>query len=202
MNEVTVLSTAGELTGRVVGDIVDRAGKARALERFAAEYGVGLNQTVAVGDGANDIDMLSAAGLGIAFNAKPVVAGFATHPDWDHVLWHDAFGEAPRYGTARCAATIQARLADPEWKAAVVGMIPADIAEQVPLDDAFGRIGLHRIEANVQPGNGPSRALVERLGFRLEGFSPQYLTVNGAWRDHDRWAILSDEWRAASRGRP
>ncbi len=67
----------GRLTGRVVGDIVDRAGKAQALGRFAAEFGVDLAQTVAVGDGANDIDMLSAAGLGIAFNAKPVVAGFA-----------------------------------------------------------------------------------------------------------------------------
>jgi len=68
------LETAdGFLTGAVVGDIVDRAGKARALERLAEEIGVPLEQTVAVGDGANDIDMLSVAGLGIAFNAKPVV---------------------------------------------------------------------------------------------------------------------------------
>ena len=63
----------GRLTGSLVGEIVDRAGKARALERFAAEYGIPLDQTVAVGDGANDLDMLNAAGLGIAFNAKPVV---------------------------------------------------------------------------------------------------------------------------------
>ncbi len=63
----------GRLTGRVLGEIVDRAGKARALEAFAAEVGVPLAQTVAVGDGANDIDMISVAGLGIAFNAKPVV---------------------------------------------------------------------------------------------------------------------------------
>ncbi|MCT9932499.1 phosphoserine phosphatase SerB [Planotetraspora sp. A-T 1434] len=63
----------GRLTGRVVGEIVDRPGKARALERFAAESGIPLSQTVAVGDGANDLDMLAAAGLGIAFNAKPVV---------------------------------------------------------------------------------------------------------------------------------
>jgi len=63
----------GVLTGRLAAEIVDRAGKARALERFAAEVGVPLSQTVAVGDGANDIDMISAAGLGIAFNAKPVV---------------------------------------------------------------------------------------------------------------------------------
>ena len=63
----------GRLTGRVVGDIVDRAGKARALRRFAAEAGLPLSRTVAVGDGANDLDMLAAAGLGVAFNAKPVV---------------------------------------------------------------------------------------------------------------------------------
>ena len=63
----------GKLTGQLVGDVVDRAGKADALARFAAEAGVPLTQTVAVGDGANDLDMLARAGLGIAFNAKPVV---------------------------------------------------------------------------------------------------------------------------------
>ncbi|WP_235564846.1 phosphoserine phosphatase SerB [Modestobacter sp. Leaf380] len=63
----------GVLTGGLVGEIVDRPGKARALARFAAEFGVPLDQTVAVGDGANDLDMLAAAGLGIAFNAKPFV---------------------------------------------------------------------------------------------------------------------------------
>jgi phosphoserine phosphatase len=63
----------GKLTGGLVGEIVDRPGKARALARFAAEFGIPLEQTVAVGDGANDLDMLNAAGLGIAFNAKPFV---------------------------------------------------------------------------------------------------------------------------------
>jgi phosphoserine phosphatase len=63
----------GKLTGRLSAPIVDRAGKARALQRFAAQVGVPLEQTVAVGDGANDIDMISVAGLGIAFNAKAVV---------------------------------------------------------------------------------------------------------------------------------
>jgi phosphoserine phosphatase len=63
----------GVLTGEVVGDILDRAGKATALRHFAEEIGVPLEQTVAVGDGANDIDMLSLAGLGIAFNAKALV---------------------------------------------------------------------------------------------------------------------------------
>jgi phosphoserine phosphatase len=80
-----------KLTGRLVGEIVDRAGKANALRRFADDVGVPLEQTVAVGDGANDIDMLSAAGLGIAFNAKPLVQEHAdTHltvPYLDAVLY-------------------------------------------------------------------------------------------------------------------
>lgn len=63
----------GRLTGRLVGEVLDRRGKAAALKRFAAEFGIPLSQTVAVGDGANDIDMLAIAGLGVAFNAKPVV---------------------------------------------------------------------------------------------------------------------------------
>ena len=63
----------GRLTGRVVGPVLDRAGKARALEQFAREAGVPVTQTVAIGDGANDLDMLALAGLGIAFNAKPLV---------------------------------------------------------------------------------------------------------------------------------
>jgi phosphoserine phosphatase len=63
----------GVLTGRLVGPIVDRPGKAAALERFAQAAGVPLTQTIAIGDGANDLDMLGRAGLGVAFNAKPVV---------------------------------------------------------------------------------------------------------------------------------
>jgi phosphoserine phosphatase len=64
---------AGKLTGRLSGPVIDRAGKAAALRRFAADAGVPLSQTVAIGDGANDLDMIAAAGLGVAFNAKPVV---------------------------------------------------------------------------------------------------------------------------------
>jgi phosphoserine phosphatase len=81
----------GKLTGRVVGEIVDRAGKAKALRDFASQAGVPMAQTVAVGDGANDIDMLSAAGLGIAFNAKPALREVAdaslSHPYLDTVLF-------------------------------------------------------------------------------------------------------------------
>ena len=64
---------SGKLTGRLSGPVIDRAGKADALRRFAADAGVPLSQTVAIGDGANDLDMIAAAGLGVAFNAKPVV---------------------------------------------------------------------------------------------------------------------------------
>jgi phosphoserine phosphatase len=63
----------GVLTGGLIGPVVDRPGKATALERFARAAGVPLSQTIAIGDGANDLDMLGKAGLGVAFNAKPMV---------------------------------------------------------------------------------------------------------------------------------
>jgi phosphoserine phosphatase len=69
--------TDGVLTGRVIGTVVDRQGKAEALRRFARESGIPLEQTVAIGDGANDMDMISLAGLGIAFNAKPALKAAA-----------------------------------------------------------------------------------------------------------------------------
>ncbi|ODR08543.1 phosphoserine phosphatase SerB [Mycolicibacillus koreensis] len=81
----------GVLTGRLVGPIIDRAGKARALRDFARDVGVPMSQTVAVGDGANDIDMLAAAGLGVAFNAKPALREVAdaalSYPYLDTVLF-------------------------------------------------------------------------------------------------------------------
>ena len=66
------------------------------------------------------------------------------------------------------------------------------------LDHAFGPLALHRLEANIQPGNAPSIALARGAGFRLEGYSPRYLLIGGQWRDHERFAITADE-RAAQK---
>ncbi|MBZ5638965.1 MAG: GNAT family N-acetyltransferase [Acidobacteriia bacterium] len=66
---------------------------------------------------------------------------------------------------------------------------------------AFRTLKLHRLEANIQPENRASIALVRRLGFRREGYSPRYLKIGGRWRDHERWAILAEEW-APTRRKP
>jgi ribosomal-protein-alanine N-acetyltransferase len=66
------------------------------------------------------------------------------------------------------------------------------------LDLAFHRIGLHRVEANVQPGNHASKKVLMRVGFRLEGLSPRFLNIGGEWKDHERWAICSEEFNELS----
>jgi [ribosomal protein S5]-alanine N-acetyltransferase len=70
---------------------------------------------------------------------------------------------------------------------------------QLMLRRAFTQLGLHRLEANIQPDNTTSIALARRLGFVREGFSERYLKIGGRWRDHERWAIRSEQWRAANR---
>ena len=65
---------------------------------------------------------------------QPVVAGFSTHPHWDHLLWHASLGTAPRYGTARCAATVRGLMSDADWKAREAEELPPEIADDVPLD--------------------------------------------------------------------
>jgi glyoxylase-like metal-dependent hydrolase (beta-lactamase superfamily II) len=91
---------------------------------------------------------------------QPVVAGFATHPDWDHVLWHAELGEAPRYGTARCAAFMRDVRSDADWKARAAEGLPPEIADEVPLD-LFGRItGLADDTAQI-PWDGPRVQIIE-----------------------------------------
>jgi glyoxylase-like metal-dependent hydrolase (beta-lactamase superfamily II) len=91
---------------------------------------------------------------------QPVVAGFSTHPHWDHLLWHTSLGEAPRYGTSRCAAAIQARLSDPQWKDFITTLIPPDIIEQVPLD-LLGLISGLPAETTQIPWDGPEARIIE-----------------------------------------
>lgn len=69
-------------------------------------------------------------------------------------------------------------------------------ALQLAVAYAFETLGLHRVEANIQPGNVPSAALVKAAGFRHEGFSPRYLFIGAEWADHDRWALTVEDWQA------
>ncbi|HUZ68770.1 MAG TPA: GNAT family N-acetyltransferase [Candidatus Saccharimonadales bacterium] len=70
------------------------------------------------------------------------------------------------------------------------------------IDTAFGELGLHRLEANIQPANARSLALVQRLGFQKEGYSPRYLRLDGDWRDHERWALSTENWPRSQLERP
>lgn len=91
---------------------------------------------------------------------QPVVAGFATHPDWDHVLWHAELGDVPRYGTPRCAANMRELRSNPDWQARVAEGLPPEIADDTPLD-LFGIITALPAGAAQLPWDGPTVRIIE-----------------------------------------
>ena len=105
-------------------------------------------------------DEMSCLAGDLSDSGQTVAAGLSTHPHWDHLLWHAGLGSAPRYGTARCAATVQNLISDAGWKDRVAGVLPPDIAEEIPLD-LFGLVtGLADETAQI-PWDGPQIRIVE-----------------------------------------
>ncbi|WP_369054345.1 MBL fold metallo-hydrolase [Kineococcus terrestris] len=89
-----------------------------------------------------------------------VVAGFATHPDWDHALWHADLGDAPRYGTVRCAALLRQLRSEPDWRATFARGLPPEIADETPVD-LFGLVTALPSGAAEVPWDGPRVRVVE-----------------------------------------
>ena len=93
-------------------------------------------------------------------SGQTVVAGFSTHPHWDHVLWHSRLGTAPRYGTAGCAAAVRDQMSGAGWQARIAGWIPPDIAEQISWD-LFGLVTSLSAETARIPWDGPQVRIIE-----------------------------------------
>ncbi|KFU77377.1 Glyoxylase, beta-lactamase superfamily II [Amycolatopsis lurida] len=126
------------------------------------------NNTVVVegGDGVLLVDPgitgseMACLAQDLSESGRPVVAGFATHPDWDHVLWHTELGDAPRYGTARCAEYLRDLRSNVDWKTGVAEGLPPEIAGEVPLE-LFGLItGLPAGTTRI-PWDGPRIRIIE-----------------------------------------
>lgn len=108
---------------------------------------------------------------------QPVVAGFSTHPHWDHLLWDPRFGSAPRYGTAHCAATVRERLSDAGAKARVAQMLPPDIADEIPLDLLGLVTGLPAGTTQI-PWDGPQVRILEHRG-HAPGHAALWIEASG-----------------------
>ncbi len=91
---------------------------------------------------------------------RPVVAGFSTHPDWDHLLWHESFGDVPRYGTARCAASIGEVLSSADWREQVAEGLPPEYADEIPME-LLGLITGLPGDAMRIPWDGPAVRIIE-----------------------------------------
>ena len=94
---------------------------------------------------------------------RPVVAGFSTHPDWDHLLWHADLGDPPRYGTARCAASIRDLLSNPDWRALVAEGLPPEFADEIPMELLGLITGLPTAATRI-PWDGPDVRIIEHEG--------------------------------------
>jgi glyoxylase-like metal-dependent hydrolase (beta-lactamase superfamily II) len=105
-------------------------------------------------------DELVSIGNDLRELGQPVVAGFSTHPDWDHVLWHASFGDAPRFGTARCAASMRALLAHDDWPALVAEGLPPEHADEIPME-LLGLIAGLPAGATRIPWDGPEVRIIE-----------------------------------------
>ncbi|MEJ3658386.1 MBL fold metallo-hydrolase [Actinomycetes bacterium KLBMP 9759] len=110
-------------------------------------------------------------------SGRPVVAGFSTHPDWDHVLWHTDLGEAPRYGTARCAEFMRDLLSKAGWKARVAEGLPPEIADDIPLD-LFGLVTALPAGTARVPWDGPEVRIVEHPA-HAEGHAALLIEARG-----------------------
>jgi glyoxylase-like metal-dependent hydrolase (beta-lactamase superfamily II) len=135
------------------------------------------------------------AGLG-----QRVVAGFATHPDWDHVLWHPQLGEVPRYGTARCAAYMRELLSDTGWKERVAEGLPPEIADEVPLD-LFGRITALPAGTTGLPWDGPQVRIIEHRG-HAQGHAALFVEERGVFVAGDMlsdvFIPMLDDWNSTN----
>jgi glyoxylase-like metal-dependent hydrolase (beta-lactamase superfamily II) len=108
-------------------------------------------------------DEMACLASDLSESGQAVVAGFSTHPDWDHVLWHAQLGDVPRYGTARCAAFMRDVRADAGWKARVAEGLPSEIAEEIPLD-LYGLITALPAGTAQLPWDGPHVRIIEHQG--------------------------------------
>ncbi|KGN31295.1 lactamase [Knoellia sinensis KCTC 19936] len=118
------------------------------------------NSGVLLVDPGLTVDDLLAIADGCRESGQPVVAGFATHADWDHALWHAALGDAPRYATARCAEGLREVLSSPDWESHLEEGLPPEIAGEVPWN-LFGRVsGLPEGSTQI-PWDGPRTRLIE-----------------------------------------
>jgi glyoxylase-like metal-dependent hydrolase (beta-lactamase superfamily II) len=105
-------------------------------------------------------DEMAALAKDLRERGQPVVAGFSTHPDWDHVLWHPLFGDVPRYGTARCAASLHDLLSHADWEARIAVGLPPEFAEEIPMDLLGLITGLPADAAHI-PWDGPEVRVIE-----------------------------------------